>query len=366
MHPTCLAIFLFLLASFFFQNLEAKIILPKNVTVPALIMFGDSIVDTGNNNHLATLFKCNFPPYGKDFLGGEPTGRFSNGRIPSDILAEELGIKEFLPAYLDPNLQTEELLTGVCFASSGTGYDPLTSQVTSVLSLSDQLKLFKEYIEKLKTLVGEERTATIISQSLYVVCAGSNDFLITYFLTPLRRAKYDVPAYTDFMIQSASTFLQELYDLGARRIAVLSVPSVGCVPYARSLLGGIGGGRGGDGGCIEDVNEAAQLFNAKLSSQMDWLNNKFPEARMVYIDVYFPLLHLNRRPRDYGFEEVSKGCCGTGKIEVAELCNDLNPFTCTDVSKYVYWDSVHPTEKAYQIIFASVEMQAQSLIYKFF
>jgi hypothetical protein len=43
---------------------------------------------------------------------------------------EELGIKELLPAYLDPNLQPSDLLTGVCFASGGAGYDPLTSQTS--------------------------------------------------------------------------------------------------------------------------------------------------------------------------------------------------------------------------------------------
>ena len=61
--------------------------LPPNVTVPAVLVFGDSIMDTGNNNNnMQTLAKCNFPPYGRDFEGGIPTGRFGNGKVPSDLV----------------------------------------------------------------------------------------------------------------------------------------------------------------------------------------------------------------------------------------------------------------------------------------
>jgi hypothetical protein len=45
------------------------------------------------------------------------------------LLVEELGIKDLLPPYTDPNLQPQDLLTGVCFASGGAGYDPLTPQI---------------------------------------------------------------------------------------------------------------------------------------------------------------------------------------------------------------------------------------------
>lgn len=61
--------------------------LPNNETVPALIVFGDSVVDTGNNNYINTNVKSNFLPYGKDFgAGNQPTGRFSNGLVLSDII----------------------------------------------------------------------------------------------------------------------------------------------------------------------------------------------------------------------------------------------------------------------------------------
>lgn len=64
----------------------AIINLPKNITVPAVIMFGDSIVDTGNNNRRKTAIKANYLPYGQDFMGGKPTGRFPNGKVPSGFL----------------------------------------------------------------------------------------------------------------------------------------------------------------------------------------------------------------------------------------------------------------------------------------
>ncbi|GMI82472.1 hypothetical protein like AT1G75900 [Hibiscus trionum] len=325
-------------------NTRGLVKLPPNETVPAVIVFGDSIVDAGNNNNLQTLIRCNFLPYGQDFDGGIPTGRFCNGKIPSDLVAEELGIKDILPAYLDPNLKPQDLITGVTFGSGGTGYDPLTSQLASVIPMSDQLNLFKEYIAKLKELVGEERTGFILAKSIFLVVAGSDDIANTYFVLRARKLQYDIPAYTDLMLNSATDFLMELYGLGARRIGVFSTPPIGCVPSQRTLAGGI------ERECADDYNVAARLFNKKLSAALDSLETSMPDGRFVYVDVYNPLLDLIKTPQKYGFEVANKGCCGTGNIEVAVLCNKLSPSTCTDVSKYIFWDSYHPTEKAYRAL----------------
>jgi hypothetical protein len=58
----------------------------KQTRTPALFLFGDSIVDTGNNNGIITTIRCNFAPYGQDFPGHNATGRFSNGKVPGDIV----------------------------------------------------------------------------------------------------------------------------------------------------------------------------------------------------------------------------------------------------------------------------------------
>ncbi|KAJ9546166.1 hypothetical protein OSB04_025873 [Centaurea solstitialis] len=312
----------------------------KEEIVPAVIMFGDSIVDTGNNNNLETIFKVNYPPYGKDFYGGQPTGRFSNGKVPSDFIVEELGIKDVLQPYLDPNLGIEDLLTGVNFASGGGGYDPLTSELASVISLEEQIELFKEYMEKVKSMAGEDAANAILSKGLFVVATGSNDVTNTYFNNPLRRYHFNFDSYTDLMIRSASSFLQDLYNLGARRIGVFGVPPIGCLPSQRTLKGGT------QRECAENYNELAELFNTKLSMEINSLSHNLPFARMAYVDGYYLPLDIIQNPTKYGFDVSNIGCCGTGTIEVAFLCK----YTCTNVSEYVFWDSFHFTENAYRII----------------
>ncbi|KAL5703555.1 GDSL esterase/lipase exl3 [Ranunculus cassubicifolius] len=326
-----------------FIQIQAVTLRNGALSAPALIAFGDSIVDPGNNNHLPTIVKCNFAPYGRDFMGGEPTGRFCNGKIPTDLIAEQLGIKDIVPAYLDPNLKDSDLPTGVSFASGGSGYDPLTPKIVTVLGFSDQLNLFKEYIGKLKSYVGEARAADIIKDSLYIVVAGSDDLANTYF-TLNARWKYDLNAYTDLMAREAASFVQQLYNMGARRIGVFSAPPIGCVPSQRTLQGSI------IRECGSKENTAAMMFNSKLSSSIGELTKTFQGGKATYIDVYTPLLDIINNPHNYGFQVSNKGCCGTGELEVSVLCNSLSIKTCQNASDYVFWDSYHPTQNGYQAL----------------
>lgn len=57
--------------------------------VPCYFIFGDSLVDSGNNNQLVTAAKANYLPYGIDFPAGV-TGRFTNGRTIADIIGISL------------------------------------------------------------------------------------------------------------------------------------------------------------------------------------------------------------------------------------------------------------------------------------
>jgi len=54
-------------------------------SVPAYFVFGDSVLDVGENNYVPNAeYHANFPPYGETFFH-RPTGRFSNGRNLGDF-----------------------------------------------------------------------------------------------------------------------------------------------------------------------------------------------------------------------------------------------------------------------------------------
>ncbi|KAK3232549.1 hypothetical protein Dsin_004430 [Dipteronia sinensis] len=96
-----------------------------------ILIFGDSTMDTGNNNYINTILKGNHPPYGQNFPGHIPTSRFSDGELVPDFIASTLQIKEAVPPFLQQNFSDDELLSGVAFASARSGWDDLTTLAIS-------------------------------------------------------------------------------------------------------------------------------------------------------------------------------------------------------------------------------------------
>ncbi|KAE8683918.1 hypothetical protein F3Y22_tig00111166pilonHSYRG00343 [Hibiscus syriacus] len=74
-----------------------------------------------NNDYIFTLAKADSPPYGIDFKpsGGQPTGRFTNGRTIANIVGLSLGA--FPPPYLAPNTKAEAISRGINYASGASG-----------------------------------------------------------------------------------------------------------------------------------------------------------------------------------------------------------------------------------------------------
>ncbi|XP_078439567.1 GDSL esterase/lipase At5g45960-like [Wolffia australiana] len=316
-----------------------------NASITAFFTFGDSTVDSGNNNFILTTAKSNFPPYGRDFPGHQPTGRFCNGRLGVDFIAADLGVKDKVPPYLDSSLNLEELITGVCFGSAGTGFDPLTAKISAVIPIRQQLEYFKEYQARLDIAVGRKRREFIVRNAVFLVSAGSNDFILNYFGMSSRKKEFSVEEYARFIRQKELEILKELEGLGARRIAVVGLPPMGCLPFVITLNSQR---KFTSRGCISYMNTVARDYNAALQQDLA-VHHTLSDASVIYVDLYEATTELVKRPWDFGYEVTEKGCCGSGLLEFALMCNP-STLACPDASKYLFWDAVHPTEKTNALI----------------
>ncbi|KAF3612841.1 hypothetical protein FXO38_36590 [Capsicum annuum] len=87
---------------------------------------------------------------------------------------------------------------------------------------------------------------------------------------------------------------KDSYRLGACRIGVLGIPPIRGMPSQRTLRGGEERER------VDYLNQAAQLFNNKLADDLSSLENKVPNSRLVYVDMYNLPLDVINNPQKYG------------------------------------------------------------------
>ncbi|KAJ0008028.1 hypothetical protein Pint_30817 [Pistacia integerrima] len=283
--------------------------------VPCYFIFGDSLYDNGNNNNLSNKTRVNYPPYGVDFPQG-PTGRFTNGRNLADILAQLLGFENFIPAHA-ASKGDQDILKGINYASGGAGIreETATNTLGAVISMNKQLENHQNIVSRIESILGDKESASEhLSKCICTVGIGSNDYINNYLLP-------------------------EFYDT-TRKVALFGLGPIGCSPGSVAMYGANGSL------CVDYITKDIQLFNSRLKSLVDDLNNDLKDAKFIYIDSYGILGSLLAGVD--GFLVNNSPCC-----EVANLKMHNGVLTCIPSSKpcvtrslRVFWDGTHPSEAA--------------------
>uniref|UniRef100_A0A0D9XYE7 GDSL esterase/lipase n=1 Tax=Leersia perrieri TaxID=77586 RepID=A0A0D9XYE7_9ORYZ len=254
--------------------------------VPCMYIFGDSLVDSGNNNNIMSLARANYRPYGVDFAGGAPPGRFTNGLTVVDFLADMLGFRPpLIPAYA--MAQPGDFARGLNFASGAAGIRAETgNNLGRHYPLSEQVEHFQA---ALRQMGPNATTPERLGRCIFYVGMGSNDYLNNYFM----------PNYYT---------TSQSYDPAA---------------YAAGLLSMVKKFNRGGGG-------------------------KMAGAKFVYLDTVRTGRWLAANAGGNGFTVLDRGCCGVGRNNGQITCLPMQQ-PCDDRSKYVFWDAFHPTEAANRI-----------------
>uniref|UniRef100_A0A0D9VAI3 GDSL esterase/lipase n=1 Tax=Leersia perrieri TaxID=77586 RepID=A0A0D9VAI3_9ORYZ len=270
---------------------------------PAMFVFGDSLVDDGNNNELSCLAKANFFPYGIDFFhgGAGATGRFCNGNTFVDALCDILGLEYVPPFATITNAMingTMSLLGGVNYASAAGGILDETGQhLGERFSLSQQVLNFESNLDTIRSHIGDQIEGgydDYMARSIAVMVLGSNDYINNYLITSLYESYYSYSPedYANLLITHYTRQILALNSVGLRKFLLSGMGPLGCIPRLRAS------GLGPLGQCVDQVNQ------------------------MV------------------GFTVVDSGCCVLGEDGTCE------PYAqpCETREQHVFWDAYHPTQ----------------------
>ncbi|GMJ15949.1 Guard-cell-enriched GDSL Lipase 2 [Hibiscus trionum] len=331
---------------------------PVNGCFTSIFSFGDSLTDTGNLLAISIseskkLPSSAFPPNGRTFFH-HPTGRRCDGRLAIDFLAETLGFPFLPPYYGFKNGGREKFQKGVNFAVAGA--TALNSSFlaergiqnpTTNISLGDQLNSFKHLLPSLCSSSSE--CNELLGNSLIVMGEiGGNDYNHAFEQgMNIEKIRQLVP----FSVNIIASAINELIELGAVTFLVPGNFPIGCSPaYLTYFQGSDKDKYDPSTGCLTWLNQFSQHHNGLLRKELEKIRNLRPDINIIYVDNYNTAMRFYRSPKQFGFGETIRACCGAGGVynyTSSRTCG-YPPVRqcCSDPSSYVSWDGIHYTEAA--------------------
>jgi hypothetical protein len=165
--------------------------------------------------------------------------------------------------------------------------------------------------------------------------------------------------------------------MGARKFGIINVGPVGCVPQVRVL--------NAKGACNDALNRYAAGFARVVKSGLADLAPKLPglaysladsfassqgsfdnpkstgmcflhvlesilDTMVILFCVEFvlPAVNFSNYVLDVGLVNSDNACCGSGRLGAEGPCV-RNATLCTNRDMYMFWDSVHPTQRAAEL-----------------
>lgn len=283
-------------------NLLAGVVLAwsgaASATYSQLYVFGDSLSDNGNM-WLATGGAIpDSPPYAQ---------KFSNGPVAVERLAARLGLS------LTPSLAGGN---DYAFAGAATGnvgaYDNYVSYAYGIPILNGWTGIDKQ-------VAGFAAAPPVgLSSALVVMWGGPNDL----FIDPSTTAASDAA-------NNLAGSIASLINAGARHILVPSMVDLSSTAEGQAATQFEQAG----------LSALSAFFNAELDARLDSLRLANPQVQLFGFDTNAAISSLIDQKAVLGFTNTTGSCVESGCFLTPGLAD-----------QYLFWDGVHPSAHANQIL----------------
>ena len=265
-----------------------------------LVVFGDSLSDVGNVQAVTSSNVLLPTTPGPSYFDG----RFSNGPVYVDSLADGLGLGP-VAASLDG---------GDVYAYGGarTSGTPLPASLV-VQDVDDQVTLF------LATAPAD------LADDLHVVYAGGNDVAA---LVDNGGTAAEARAAARGLVGQVA----RLRDAGVRNVLTPNLPRLGLTPRFRGNA---------------EADALTLAFNDELAAALDDLDAASPGLTTYRLDVQGLFDAVVADPSAFGFTNVSDPAAPG--LDPGDQSYDGSQIVPTP-DKYVFWDEFHPTAAAHDLL----------------
>lgn len=304
-----------------------------------VVIFGDSLSDNGNMYSYSMHFIPKSPPYFE--------GRFTNGPVWSEYITGEQRTMMEEGRLLD-------------FAVGGAGAI-LDKDENLPYSMSAEISNFL-YLHSY-----EDR-----SKMLYSIWIGANNYI---------NGPTNVEEITNDVIEGIFENIDVLIKRGAKNFIIFTLPDFGESP------------QGMESGNPQLLSSLVKVHNQKLSNMVNELKNNNPELKVILFDIVEVINDLKNHPELYGLTNTTEPCYLGGYMirqhpeanVAAWLANqaeakhlplsslqslmkvgdyreamrvaahfdsmkDREDGEDLECDNYLYWDHLHPSAKAHQIL----------------
>jgi len=292
-----------------------------------LVVFGDSLSDTGNK-YAVTGF-ANTPPYSEllDFflVADGPYTRgglhHSNGATWIEQYARPRGLAGDVRPALRSQGKARNYAYGGARARPGLPIIPnfnqhLPTQVVNFLA---------------------DVNGSAPADALYMIFIGANDIFDAVFALSIDPTGMTSQIVLAQAIASVATEIGNLASAGAAHFAVINAPDLGLTPAVKLVDASITATDPNNippGSVIATATAFSEAYNVALSAVVGTI----PGVEIINIFDTFRELVLN--PQDFGLINSEDAC----------VTPEQPPYACKKADDYVFWDGVHPTRVAHRII----------------
>lgn len=265
-----------------------------------MYIFGDSLSDTGNTR-------------AKVFLGSNSTvaalagygsnGRFSNGDVWHEFLADDLGLST-----------TRSTAGGNNYAHGGARVNNSSGQSAGLLWQWNDYQ-------------NDYGGPVMDPAALYVVWAGGND------MRDLVGSSAPLMMITS-ILGNFQNMLTEMILGGASSLLVPNLPDLGSIPEFASTSNSVSG------------NEVSTLWNQALETILVGLANTY-QVDIFMLDVFGIFNNIIADPASAGFSNTTDEC---RSLTTNWLGVPNGESSCANAHSYVFWDEIHPTSAAHAVL----------------